>query len=168
MGPPLALGLVLNQEWYRRLAAQAMVGQHGIVSQQPVGEFPVKGGEVVEQQLLVVVHEGLLEGAIEPFRVGVHFRGARVRPPVSDTMVVETLPDMEEELRAVVGEEKPGWDGAAPTARRGRGCRGGWTRGRQRNGWGGAMKVNRERRSPACSRTTVAQANTSEIVNYRA
>ncbi len=46
--PSLALGLVLKQEWARSLAAQARVGQHGLVSRQSVGECPVQGGAVVE------------------------------------------------------------------------------------------------------------------------
>ena len=74
--PPLTLGLLVNQELSRRLAPEAMVGQEGIGSQQPVGQLPVEGGPVVNQQLLVVVHEGLFEGAIEPFNLRVHFRGA--------------------------------------------------------------------------------------------
>ena len=69
--PPLALGLVLHEELYRRLAAQAMMGQHGIVSKQPVGELLVKCRQVVKEQALMVVHE--LLGALEPFGVGVHF-----------------------------------------------------------------------------------------------
>ena len=114
--PPLALGLVLNQALYRRFSAQAMVGQHGIISQQPVGEFPVKGGQVIEQQILVVVHEGLLEGAIEAFGVGIHFGGAGIGPPVRDAAFVEALLEVAEELRAVVGEDEP-WGGWQQVAR---------------------------------------------------
>ena len=46
--PSLALGLVLKQEWARSLAAQARVGQHGLVSRQSVGECPVQGGAGIE------------------------------------------------------------------------------------------------------------------------
>ena len=115
--PPLALGLGLNEELYRRVATEAMMGQDGMVSQQPVGEVPVKGGQVVEQQRLVVVHEGLLEGAIEPFSVGVHFRGTGRRPPMGDAPFVEALLEVAQELGAVVGEEEPGWGGEQHTQR---------------------------------------------------
>ena len=60
--PPLALGLVLNQEGSRRSSAQAMVGQHGMVSQQPVGEFPVTFGQVVEQHIVAIVRLLILTG----------------------------------------------------------------------------------------------------------
>ncbi len=110
MGPPhLALGLVVNQGLYRRLPPKAMVGQHGIVGQQPIGQFAVKGRQIVEQQILVVVHEGLLQGAIEPFRMSVHFRGSGIRPPVGDAAFIEPVLEMPLELRAVIGEEDPGW-----------------------------------------------------------
>jgi len=115
--PPLALGLLVNQELYRRLAGQAMMRQDSIVSQQPVGQLPVKGSEVIKQQIFVVVHEGLLEGAIEPFDMRVHFGGARVRPPVGDPVFVEPLLEVAEKLRTVIGEEEPGWGGEQGTQR---------------------------------------------------
>ena len=106
--PPLPLGLMVNEGLYRRLSAQAMVGQHGIISQQPVGEFPVKGGQVIEQQILVVVHEGLLDGAVEAFGVGIHFRGAGIGPPVRDAAFVEALLEMPLEFCAITREEEAG------------------------------------------------------------
>lgn len=45
----LALGLLVNYEFYRRLATEAMVRQDGIVSQQPVDKVPFKGFQVVKQ-----------------------------------------------------------------------------------------------------------------------
>ena len=130
--PPLALGLLLKKEFYRRLATEAMVRQHGIVSQQPVGQVPVKGGQVVEEHILMVIHELFLEGAIEAFGVGIHFRGTGIRPPMGDAVLVEALLEVPEELRAVVGEEELGAEwGAAYTARRERESRGGWRRWRR-------------------------------------
>ena len=46
--PPLTLGLVLKEELYRRLSAQAMVGQHGVVSDESVGELPAKFSQVAK------------------------------------------------------------------------------------------------------------------------
>ena len=62
--PPLALGLVLNQELYRRMQAKGMVGSFGVIEEEPVSEFPVEVRQVVEEQVLVVIHELFLEGAI--------------------------------------------------------------------------------------------------------
>ena len=84
--PPLALRLMLKKELYRRLATEALVGQQGMVSPQPVGQVPVQGGEVVKEQVLMVIHELFLDSAIELFGMGVHVRGARIRltfPPIN-------------------------------------------------------------------------------------
>ncbi len=67
------------------------MGQDGMVSQQPVGQFPINGGQVIKQQVLMVIHELFLEGAIEAFGVGVHFRGPRIRPPMGDVAGVESI-----------------------------------------------------------------------------
>ena len=109
--PSLALGLVLKQEWARSLAAQARVGQHGLVSRQSVGECPVQGGAVVEPHILGGGHEGLWEAALDPFGVGVPGRRARIGPPVRAAVVVEALREMAEALRPVVGEDAPGGGG---------------------------------------------------------
>ena len=107
MGPPhLALGLVVNQELYRRLPPKAMVGQHGIVGQQPIGQFAVKGRQIVNQQVLVVIHELFLEGAIEPFDMRIHFGGAWIGPPMGDAVGVEALLEVAVELGAVGREEE--------------------------------------------------------------
>jgi hypothetical protein len=42
-----------------------MVRALGIVEDQPVGQFAVEEGEVGKEQLLVVIHEGLLDRSIE-------------------------------------------------------------------------------------------------------
>ena len=109
--PPLPLGLVLKQEWARSLAAQATVGQHGLVSRQSVGECPVQGGAVVEPHILGGGHEGLWEAALDPFGVGVPGRRARIGPPVRAAAGIEALREMAEALRAVVGEDAPGGRG---------------------------------------------------------
>lgn len=118
MGPsPLALGLLVNQELYRRLAPEAVMGQDRSVSQRPVGQFAVDGRQVVEEQVLVVVHELFLEGAIEAFGMRVHFRGTRIRPPMGAAPFVEALREVAEARRTVIGEEKPGCGGEQGTQR---------------------------------------------------
>ena len=62
-----------------------MVGSFGVREGEPPGEFAVEGCQVVEQQVLVVVHKRFLEGAVETLKMK--------RP-----MVVET-----------VGRPNPGW-----------------------------------------------------------
>lgn len=115
--PPLALGLVLNQKLYGRLTGQAMVRQHGVVGRQPVGQFSVEGGQVVKEQVLMILHKLFLDRAVEAFHVGIHFGGAGLRPPMGDAPFVEALLEVPEELRAVVGEDEPRWGGKQRTQR---------------------------------------------------
>ena len=102
--PPLALRPLLDEEVNWRLKAEAMVGSFSVLEEEPVGELAVEGGQVVEQQVFMIVHELFLEGAVEAFRVGVHFRGAGVRPPVRDAAFLQAVLEVAEERRAVVGE----------------------------------------------------------------
>ena len=104
-----------------------MVGQHGVVGEQPVGQFLVEGSQVVEEEVLMIVHERFLEGEVEAFGVGVHFRRAGVRPPVGDAAFLQTLLEVAQKLRAVVGEDEPwgGLCGAGPRVGAGPGHPGG-------------------------------------------
>jgi uncharacterized protein YabN with tetrapyrrole methylase and pyrophosphatase domain len=52
-----------------------MVGELGVVEEEPFGQFLVEACEVGEQQVLVVGDEGFLDGAVEAFDVGVHLGG---------------------------------------------------------------------------------------------
>ncbi len=54
-----------------------MVRALGVVEHQPIGEFLVEEGEIGEEPVFVVVDEGFLEGAIEAFGMGIHFRDLR-------------------------------------------------------------------------------------------
>ena len=75
------------------------------VRHEPVGEWPVTGSHVVEEQVLVVVHERFPEGAVEAFGVGVHCRGAGIGPPVGDAAFVAALLEVAQARRAVVGKD---------------------------------------------------------------
>ena len=81
-------------------------GSFGVIEEEPVSEVPVEVRQVVEEQVLVVIHELFLEGAIEAFGVGVHFRRAGVRPPVRDAAFLQALLEVAQKLRAVVGEHE--------------------------------------------------------------
>ncbi len=108
--PPLALGMVNEEGLYRRIQAKGMVGAFGVIEEEPVSEFPVEVRQGVEEQGLVVIHELFLEGAIEAFGVGVHFRRAGVCPPVRDAAFLQALLEVPQKLRAVVGEHEA-WGG---------------------------------------------------------
>jgi hypothetical protein len=90
------------------LLAEAVVGSFGVVEDEPVGEFAVEACEVGEEQFLVVVHEGLLDRAIEALGVGVHLRGFGVGVPAFDAALIEELGEVGFELAAVVGEHRRG------------------------------------------------------------
>ena len=113
--PPWALGLLVNQELYRRLSAQAMVRSHGVVGQQPIRQFPVEGGQVVKEQVLMIIHERFLDRADEAFHVGIHFGGAGVRPPVGDASFLQAVLEVPQEFRAIV-REHVAWGGGQQVA----------------------------------------------------
>ncbi len=50
-----------------------MVGNDGVIGEQPFRHFTVEQGQVGEQQILVIIHELLLNGAVETLTVCVHF-----------------------------------------------------------------------------------------------
>jgi|GEM_PF-5539893 len=59
-----------------------MVGQDGVVVDDPLGQFSVKGVDVCKEKILVVINELLLHGAIETFVMRVHFaEGNRLKSP---------------------------------------------------------------------------------------
>jgi hypothetical protein len=85
-----------------------MVGALGIVEDQPVGQFAVKERKVGKEQLLVVIHEGLLDRSIESLGVGVHLRVFGVGLPALDALIFKEACEVGLELTAVVGEHRRG------------------------------------------------------------
>jgi len=73
----------------------------GVVEDEPVGQFAVKERKVGEEQLLVVVDEGLLDCSVESFGVGVHLRVFGVGVPALDAALLEELGEVGLELTAV-------------------------------------------------------------------
>ena len=82
-----------------------MVRSFGVREEEPVSESSVEVRHVVEEPVLVVIHDLFLEGASEAFRVGVHVRGTgkvnRCKPPLKapwqgprgiDNTVWDTVP----------------------------------------------------------------------------
>ena len=78
--------------------------QFGVVEHQPVTHFLVKEGQVCEEQVLKVVHETLLNTAIESLAVGVHFGCLGIGLPVHEVVTFHALGKVPLELAAVVGE----------------------------------------------------------------
>ena len=78
-----------------------------MIRDQPVGQLLVEQGHVVEQQVLMIVHELFLNGPVEPFYMGIHFRGTGIGPPVRDAARLQPLLEVAQEFRAVVGEHDP-------------------------------------------------------------
>jgi hypothetical protein len=64
----------------------------GVVEDEPVGELAVEERKVGEEQLLVVVHEGLLDRAIEALGVGVHLGRLGVGVPALDAAHLHLIP----------------------------------------------------------------------------
>jgi len=86
------------------------VGALKVVPGQPREQLEVEVGEVVEEeQVVVVVDELFLDGAIEAFAVGIHLRGLGEGVPMSEQPIGEGGGEMALELAAVVGEH--GFDG---------------------------------------------------------
>ena len=57
----------------------------------------------------MVVDEGFLDGAIEAFGIGIHFRGFGVSIPMGDLLFRKGLGEADLELGAVVGEQHLGF-----------------------------------------------------------
>jgi len=74
------------------LLAEGVVRTLGVVEDQLVGQFAVEEGEVGEEQLLVVTHEGLLDRAMEALGVGVHFGRRGVGVPALDAAHLHLIP----------------------------------------------------------------------------
>ena len=110
MGP---LRLMLKKELYRRWATEALVGQHGMVSPQPVGQVPVQGSEVVKEQVLMVIHELFLDSAIELFGMGVTFPPFQVQGEREETAALSSCATsmfLEANVEVIVAEVSRGAD----------------------------------------------------------
>ena len=57
-----------------------MVRKDGVVFHNPLRQVAVEGIDIIKQQVLIVIDDPLLEGAVESFVVRVHFGIARIRP----------------------------------------------------------------------------------------
>ena len=83
------------------MLAKEVVRALGVWDDQPVGELAVKERKVGEEQLLVVVDEGLLDCSVESFGVGVHLRVFGVGVPALDALIFKEACEVGLELTAV-------------------------------------------------------------------
>ena len=67
---------------------KAVVGQYGVVLNEPVSEFAVEQGQIGSQLVFPEVREALRKGAMEAFGMGVHVRGAGTGPIVREAAVL--------------------------------------------------------------------------------
>ena len=82
-----------------------MVGALGVVEDEPIGELAVEEGEVGKEQVLVVVHEGLLDRSVESLDMGVHLRCLGVGVPTPDAALLKEPGEVGLKLAAVVGQQ---------------------------------------------------------------
>ncbi|GAB2566386.1 hypothetical protein GCM10027066_06910 [Dyella jejuensis] len=89
----------------------AVMRAFGVVPMEPGEESFVEGVDVGEQEILVVVDELLLDGAVESFAMGIHFRRARAGVPMRQVASDGGVVEVPGELAAVVGEDAAYGDG---------------------------------------------------------
>ena len=85
-----------------------MVRQDRVIGQQPVGQFSVKGRQIVKQEILMIIHALFLESAVKAFDMSIHFRGTGVSPPVGDAALLQAGVELSLELGAILGEHGTG------------------------------------------------------------
>ena len=83
------------------------MGALEVVPGEPAKQFEVEVGWVIEEeQVVVIVDELFLDGAIEAFAVGVHLRGFGEGVPMGEQPIGKGGGEMTLELAAVVGEHR--------------------------------------------------------------
>ena len=86
-----------------------MVSANGIIPDKILRELAVEDREIGEQEILMVINELLLDGAIEAFTVGVHLRRSWVSMPVGDSYGLEGMVKVLHKLTPVIRECCPDW-----------------------------------------------------------
>lgn len=103
--------------WMGDCNCNAQWGAFSVVPEQPIHELVVEFDQIGKEQVLVVVEELLLHGAVEALAVGVHLRGLREGVPVRQGLRLEHRLEVLHELTAVVGQhelDRAREDGSSP------------------------------------------------------
>ena len=66
------------------MLVESLVRPLGVGEHEPLGRLPVEESTVGEEEILVIVDEGLLKGAVETLGMSVHLRDLRIGVPTSD------------------------------------------------------------------------------------
>ena len=72
---------MVKEEEERRWLAEPLVWAFCVGEHEPLGRLPVEESEVGEEEILVIVDEGLLESAVESLGMGVHLGRLGVSGP---------------------------------------------------------------------------------------
>ena len=98
----------MKEKGSRRWLVESLVRPLGVGEHEPLGQLPVEESEVGEEEILVIVDEGLLEGAVETLGMSVHLGRLRVGGPASDPPLAQGLGKARLKLAAVVGKHDAG------------------------------------------------------------
>ncbi len=66
------------------MLVESLVRPFGVGEHEPLGRRPVEEGQVGEEEIFVIVDEGLLKGTVETLGMSVHLRDLRIGVPTSD------------------------------------------------------------------------------------
>lgn len=101
----IALGQKLSDDLQGGFELDPPVGSVGVIPDEPVHEFVVELGQIGVEEVLVKVHEFLLQGSVESFGVGIEVGLFGIGEPVTDAFVVEVVMKFFHELTAVIGQD---------------------------------------------------------------
>ncbi len=85
-----------------------MVRPFGVGEHEPLGRLPVEKGKVGEEEILVVIDEGLLKGAAQTLGRSVHLGRLRAGVPASDPPLAQGLGKARLKLAAAPGQHDLG------------------------------------------------------------
>jgi len=80
------------------------MGTFTVIPIDPGEELKVERRQIGKEQILVIVSELVLHGAVKAFAVGIHFWGFRIGMPMGEGVAVELVSEVAFEFAAVIGE----------------------------------------------------------------
>jgi len=96
---------MLQNIWDGRLHVKGLMRSLRVVPDEIVREFPVERRKIIEEKVLIVIHELFLDGPIEPFAVHIHLWRPWVRMPVSHVMTCHRVLEVQHEFTSVVRQD---------------------------------------------------------------
>ena len=80
------------------------MGAFTVIPIDPGQELKIECWQIGKEQILVIVSELVLHGAVKAFAVGIHFWGFRIRMPMGEGVALEFGGEVAFEFAAVIGE----------------------------------------------------------------